>query len=163
TFRISGLFRDMFPSQIALIDAAVQAVGARAGEGRENPLAEAALEARDSVHRIFGSAPGTYGAGTEDLLASGDWSDRAELGRAYLDAACLADAGPDGTAVATPGGFERRVADANILVRGGDDPGRDLLDGSADVADIGGFAAALAALGREAAIITLDTTDPQRP
>src|SRR5581483_516349 len=29
TWRISGLFRDLFPAQIALIDAAVQAVAAR--------------------------------------------------------------------------------------------------------------------------------------
>jgi cobaltochelatase CobN len=162
TFRISGLFRDMFPAQIALIDAAVNAVAARAGEGAENPLAEAALPAGD-LRRVFGSAPGTYGAGTEDLLASGEWSDRADIGRAYLDAASHAYAGAEGEAETAPGGFEARVATADLLVHAGDDPGRDLLDGSADVAHVGGFAAALAALGREAAIVTLDTTDPRRP
>ena len=59
TWRISGLFRDMFASQIALIDAAVAAVAAREETVAENPLAAAG--ARPA--RIFGSAPGTYGAG----------------------------------------------------------------------------------------------------
>src|SRR5690606_9442415 len=72
-------------------------------------------------------------------------------------------AGAEGTAEPARGGFEQRVAAADLLVHAGDDPGRDLLDGSADVAHVGGFAAALAALGREAAIVTLDTTDPRRP
>src|SRR5581483_4010134 len=38
TWRISGLFRDLFPAQIALIDAAVQAVAAREETDDENPL-----------------------------------------------------------------------------------------------------------------------------
>ena len=42
TWRISGLFRDLFPAQIALIDAAVQAVAARNETDDENPLAERA-------------------------------------------------------------------------------------------------------------------------
>ena len=41
TWRISGLFRDMFPTQIALIDAATKAVAARDEDASENPLAEA--------------------------------------------------------------------------------------------------------------------------
>ncbi len=163
TFRISGLFRDMFPAQIALIDAAVGAIAARAGEGRENPLAEVAHTTASRPRRVFGSAPGTYGAGTEDLLASGDWDERAEIGRAYLDATSHAYAGAEGAAEAAPHAFAERVAGADLLVHVGDDSGRDLLDGSADVAHIGGFAAALAALGHEAAIVTLDTTDPRRP
>src|SRR5690606_30879257 len=39
TWRISGLFRDMFPTQIALIDAAARAVAERDEEDSENPLA----------------------------------------------------------------------------------------------------------------------------
>ena len=42
TWRISGLFRDLFPAQIALIDAAVQAVAARDEDNDENPLARRA-------------------------------------------------------------------------------------------------------------------------
>lgn len=42
-------------------------------------------------------------------------------------------------------------------------PSRDLLEGAEDAAHIGGFAAAAAALGRDADLIVLDTTDPNRP
>ena len=49
------------------------------------------------------------------------------------------------------------------MLHTGDDPARDLLDGAEDAAFVGGFAAAAAALGRNADLIMLDTTDPQRP
>src|SRR5258708_12817209 len=41
TWRISGLFRDIFPAQIALIDAAVRAIAAREETSDENPQASA--------------------------------------------------------------------------------------------------------------------------
>ena len=68
TWRISGLFRDMFPTQIALIDAAARAVATRDEDDSENPLAASARAAGKVEPRIFGSSPGTYGAGLEDLL-----------------------------------------------------------------------------------------------
>jgi cobaltochelatase CobN len=163
TWRISGLFRDMFPTQIALIDAAAGAVAARREDASENPLADAARRGGKVPPRIFGSSPGVYGAGLEDLLADGTWSDREELGRAYLEAASHAYGGADGGPVDAPGKFAAQVADADLLIHSGDDPGRDILEGSADVAFIGGFAAAVAALGGNAEVIVLDTTDPERP
>jgi cobaltochelatase CobN len=163
TWRISGLFRDMFPTQIALIDAAANAVAGRDEDASENPLAAKARADGKISPRIFGTSPGTYGAGIEDLLSSGDWAAREEVGRAYLDATSHAYGGADGEAVSAPGAFETRIAEADLLVHTGDDPGRDILEGSADVAFIGGFSAALAALGRNADVIVLDTTDPQKP
>jgi len=162
TFKISGLFRDMFPVQIALLDAAAQAVAVREEPADENPLA-ASLRSGASPARIFGSLPGTYGAGVEDRLASGDWSNREELGRDYLAAASHAYGGPEGIGTSAGGDFAARIMDADLLVHSGDDPGRDLLEGSADVAFIGGFAAAVATLGGKADIVVLDTTDPARP
>lgn len=159
TWRISGLFRDMFPSQIALIDAAVAAVAARDETVAENPLVGAGPRPR----RIFGSAPGAYGGGPEDKLARGDWKDRDELGRAYLDAGSHAFGGVDGDGVAAGDAFADRVAAAQLLVHSEDDPGRDILEGSADVVFVGGFAAAVAALGGRADLVVLDTTDPDNP
>ncbi|TGS57806.1 cobaltochelatase subunit CobN, partial [Mesorhizobium sp. M3A.F.Ca.ET.201.01.1.1] len=63
TFRISGLFRDMFPALIALLDAAAKAVARREEAPGDNPLAEEAALLGHIPPRIFGSAPGTYGAG----------------------------------------------------------------------------------------------------
>src|SRR6266404_2306395 len=98
TWRISGLFRDLFPAQIALLDAAVRAVAARDETDEENPLAAArrscASDQPMALARIFGSAPGAYGAGIEDLL--GRESDRDALGAAYLAAASHAYDGAEG-------------------------------------------------------------------
>ncbi|TPM38588.1 cobaltochelatase subunit CobN [Mesorhizobium sp. B2-3-4] len=163
TWRISGLFRDMFPTQIALIDAAANAVAARDEDDTENPLAARTRADGKISPRIFGTSPGTYGAGIEDLMARGDWAAREEIGRAYLDATSHAYGGAGGEGISAPGAFEGRLAEADLLVHTGDDPGRDILEGSADVAFIGGFSAALAALGRNADVIVLDTTDPQKP
>jgi cobaltochelatase CobN len=163
TWRISGLFRDMFPTQIALVDAAATAVATRDEDDSENPLAARTRADGKVTPRIFGSSPGTYGAGLEDLLSSGDWQAREDLGRAYLDAASHAYGGAEGEGVSAPGAFAGRLADADLLVHTGDDPGRDILEGSADVAFIGGFSAALAALGGNADVVVLDTTDPQKP
>ncbi|RWA69001.1 cobaltochelatase subunit CobN [Mesorhizobium sp.] len=163
TWRISGLFRDMFPTQIALIDAAAGAVASRDEDDSENPLAAATRAAGKIGPRIFGTSPGTYGAGVEDLLSRGEWGVREEIGRAYLDAASHAYGGAEGEAISAPGAFVGRIAEADLLVHTGDDPGRDILEGSADVAFIGGFSAALAALGRNADVIVLDTTDPKKP
>ncbi|UCI33982.1 cobaltochelatase subunit CobN [Mesorhizobium sp. B4-1-4] len=163
TWRISGLFRDMFPTQIALIDAAAGAVAARDEDDSENPLAAKTRADGKVSPRIFGTSPGTYGAGVEELLSSGDWGAREEIGRAYLDATSHAYGGAGGEGISAPGAFEGRIADADLLVHTGDDPGRDILEGSADVAFIGGFSAALAAIGRNADVIVLDTSDPQKP
>jgi cobaltochelatase CobN len=161
TWRISGLFRDLFPAQIALIDAAVQAVAAREETEDENPLVVMRTPAGEKLARIFGPAPGAHGAGIEDLFNGS--SDRTTLGQAYLDATSHIYDGADGEGSAAPGAFAACVAAADLLVHPSDDPGRDLLEGSADVSFIGGFAAAAALLGRAPALITLDATDPARP
>ncbi|HVW57523.1 MAG TPA: cobaltochelatase subunit CobN [Rhizobiaceae bacterium] len=163
TWRISGLFRDMFPTQIALMDVAVRAVARRDEEGDDNPLA-LATAGGTAPPRIFGSSPGTYGTGIEEMLASGHWQEREEIGGAYLDGVSHAYGGAEGEgASAAAGSFAERVREADILVHSGDDLGRDLLEGSADVAFIGGFSAALSALGGKADLVVLDTTDPDKP
>src|SRR5580698_5309008 len=151
TWRISGLFRDLFPAQIALIDAAVQAVAARDEDDDENPLAAARRGDQARLDRIFGTAPGVYGSGVEDLL--GRSTDTDAIGTAYLAAASHSYGGADGEGDAAPG----------ALVHASDDPGRDLLEGGEDAAFVGGFAAAAKMLGRAADLIMLDVTDPQRP
>lgn len=155
TFRISGLFRDLFPAQIALLDAALRAVARREESEEENPLRAAG----EGAARIFGTAPGAYGAGLE---RGGDGVEREALADAYLASASHAYGGAEGAGHAT-GDFAARVAAADMLVHGADDPGRDLLEGDADLAFIGGFAAAAEKLGRTPDLVVLDTSDPARP
>jgi cobaltochelatase CobN len=165
TWRVSGLFRDLFPAQIALIDAAVRTVAAREENDEDNPLAAARrLSVSDealALARVFGAAPGAYGAGVDDML--GRESDRDALGAAYLASASHAYGGADGSGRSAPGAFAARVGEADLLVHPGDDPGHDLLEGAEDAAFVGGFAAAAAMLGRAPDLIMLDVTDPQRP
>ena len=165
TWRISGLFRDLFPTQIALIDAAVQAVAARDEDDDDNPLTAARRAGNGKrevrLDRIFGSAPGAYGAGIEDML--GREVEREAIGAAYLGAASHAYRGAEGDSSAAPGAFAARVAGADMLIHVSDDPARDLLEGAEDAAFIGGFAAAAKTLGRAADLVMLDMTDPHRP
>ncbi|MBS7537855.1 cobaltochelatase subunit CobN [Ancylobacter lacus] len=155
TFRLSGLFRDLFPGQIALLDAAVRAVAAREESVEENPL-----RADPGAPRLFSSAPGSYGAGL-DRLAAG-LPEEAALGEAYLASASHAYGGAEGLGRPSAG-FAARVAAADLLIHGADDPGRDLLEGDADLAFVAGFAAAAARLGRSPDLVVLDTSDPARP
>jgi cobaltochelatase CobN len=162
TWRISGLFRDLFPAQIALLDAAVQAVAARDETADENPLVSARrANGAAKLDRIFGTAPGAYGSGIEDLLRRE--ANTETIGKAYLAATSHSYGGAAGEGTDVPGAFAQRVAGADLLVHPGDDPGRDLLEGAEDVAFVGGFAAAAKMLGRAADLVMLDLTDPQRP
>ena len=135
----------------------------RGEEDGDNPLAAEFKASGVIPKRIFGSSPGTYGSGVEALLESGDWQTRDELGEAYIAAGSYAFSGADGVGELVPGVFGNLLAQADLLVHNSDDTGHDLLEGSADVAYLGGFAAAVEAIGGNADLICLDTTDPGRP
>ena len=151
TLRVSGLFRDAFETQIRLFDAAVRAVAARDEAADWNPLAGASA-------RVFGPAPGCYGAGTERRLAGGDWTQAAEIGAAYLDGSGFAYGRAE---AADRAGFAAAVANADALLHVQDHAETDLLE-SLDVAGhAGGFAAAAAMLGAAPAVYLADTARPE--
>ena len=68
TLRISGLFRDIFETQIALFDMAVRRIAELDEPADDNPLAEARRRGAD-LARVFGGAPGSYGAQAADTRA----------------------------------------------------------------------------------------------
>jgi cobaltochelatase CobN len=154
TLRISGLFRDVFPSQIALFAAAVRAVAALEESPDDNPLA--GLE-RESLARIFGAAPGSYGVGLGAPIARGEWADRSELAETYLAATSHAYDG-EGEAREAAAEFRTRVAGAEAFVHVQDLPGQDALDADAFAEHEGGFAAAAAETGANPALYHLDST-----
>jgi cobaltochelatase CobN len=97
TVRISGFFRDAFPHLVSLLDDAVALVAAL-GEGDEHNYVAAHARAdalrlaaeldeptawRRATTRVFGSKPGTYGAGLLQLLDSRDWRGDADLAAVY--------------------------------------------------------------------------------
>jgi cobaltochelatase CobN len=160
TLRISGLFRDVFPTQIALFDEAVREVAALEEAPEDNPLA-ASVRSGDTGSRLFGAAPGAYGIGLSDILTTGDWSNSDDLGHAYLQATSHAyGAHTDGTPAAAA--FRDRVAQADAFVHVQDLVGQDVLDADAFAEHEAGFAAAAAALGNHPALYHADTTDPDR-
>ena len=159
TLRISGLFRDLFETQIALFDMAVRKVAALREDAADNPLAASRSRGED-LARIYGSAPGSYGAGAATAALDGPWLDRGELGEAYLAGVTHAF-GRDGLAASD--GFRARVAAADALVHPQDDGERDLLDGDGVADFAGGFAAAAHLLGKQATLYHLDTSHPADP
>ncbi|MGW2916899.1 cobaltochelatase subunit CobN [Streptomyces angustmyceticus] len=90
TLRISGFFRDAFPHVIGLLDDAVRLV-AGLDEPAESNFVRAHAQAdlaehgdeRRATTRIFGSRPGTYGAGLLQLIDSRDWRTDADLAEVY--------------------------------------------------------------------------------
>jgi cobaltochelatase CobN len=161
TLRISGLFRDIFETQIALFEMAVGLVAGLDEDDAWNPLA-AARRRGDGLHRIYGSAPGTYGAAAAEQMLDGNWTTRDDIGAAYLAATSHAF-GRDEAPSSVGGGFRDRVAAADALVHPQDDRERDILDGDGVADFAGGFAAAAAMLGRDPALYHLDTSQVDAP
>ncbi|MEV6772085.1 cobaltochelatase subunit CobN [Nocardia sp. NPDC051030] len=90
TVRISGFFRDAFPHVLALLDDAVRLVAELEEPAESNyvrahaqsDLAEHGDERRATT-RIFGSKPGTYGAGLLQLIDSKSWRTDDDLAQVY--------------------------------------------------------------------------------
>ncbi|MBB1254998.1 cobaltochelatase subunit CobN [Streptomyces sp. OF3] len=90
TLRISGFFRDAFPHVVGLLDDAVR-LAASLDEPAESNFVRAHAQAdlaehgdeRRATTRIFGSRPGTYGAGLLQLIDSRDWRTDADLAEVY--------------------------------------------------------------------------------
>ncbi|MGB6907109.1 MAG: cobaltochelatase subunit CobN, partial [Methyloceanibacter sp.] len=167
TLRISGLFRDAFEPQIALFDEAVRAIAARDEPSEWNLLAASARglkgEAwRRATARVYGAAPGDYGAGVTERVERGAWEARADLGRDYLAASATTyGKGIDGLADAD--GFAARVRQADAFLHQQDHAEIDLLDSLDFAAYEGGFAAAADRLGGTPALYHTDISRPEAP
>jgi cobaltochelatase CobN len=90
TVRISGFFRDAFPHVVTMLDDAVRLVAGLDEPAEQNFLrAHVAADLADhgderrATTRIFGSKPGTYGAGLLQLIDSRNWRDDADLAEVY--------------------------------------------------------------------------------
>lgn len=90
TLRISGFFRDAFPHVVAMLDDAIRMVADLDESDEQNyvraharaDLAEHGDERRATT-RIFGSRPGTYGAGILQVIEAGNWRDDNDLAEVY--------------------------------------------------------------------------------
>jgi cobaltochelatase CobN len=161
TLRISGLFRDIFASQIALFDMAVGLVAGLDEDEVWNPLA-AARRRGESLDRVFGAAPGVYGAGAATVALDGAVSDQDAIGTAYLKSSAFSYGRGDAGAPAAEQ-YRRRILASDAHVHVQDDRECDLLSGDG-VADFsGGYAAAASLVGKQVALYHLDTSRPEAP
>jgi cobaltochelatase CobN len=90
TIRISGFFRDAFPHVLAMLDDAVRLVADRDEPSRLNFVRRHAQDdlaahgdQRRATTRIFGSKPGSYGAGILPLIEAGNWRNDHDLAEVY--------------------------------------------------------------------------------
>ncbi|MGD9162069.1 MAG: cobaltochelatase subunit CobN [Desulfobacteraceae bacterium] len=99
TPRISGIFRDAFPLLVDWIDKAVRMVAMLKDEPESNFIRRHVVKDmeelkrdgmdedtafRQATFRIFGSPPGSYGAGVAQLVESKNWETTDDLGNMYI-------------------------------------------------------------------------------
>jgi cobaltochelatase CobN len=90
TVRISGFFRDAFPHVVSMLDDAVQMVADLDEPSHLNLVRRHAQDdlaahgdRRRATTRIFGSKPGSYGAGILPLIEAGNWRNDHDLAEVY--------------------------------------------------------------------------------
>lgn len=156
TLRVSGLFRDAFPTLPVLFGQAVRALCGRDETPDWNPFA-----GQMPTSRVYGPRPGSYGVGLEDAADVYTAEARKAAGEAWLAASDHALDRSEG--LRDPEGLRARVAGADAFVHLQDLPETDLLLAADYAAHEAGFAAAQAVTGGRAALYHLDNRDPARP
>ncbi len=176
--RVSGFFRDAFPGLIDLFDSAVRQVAALDESPSDNPLAQRVADEaqrligegldRDEAElragfRVFGSKPGTYGAGLQALIDERGWETDEDLARAYVAWGGYAyGAGTEGRAA--HGLFETRLRHVEAVLHNQDNREHDLLDSDDYYQFEGGMTVAVRSLsGEQPAVYHNDHSRPERP
>jgi cobaltochelatase CobN len=178
TFRVSGLFRDAFPTQMDIIGSAVNAIASLDEPEEANPIAanvrirRKALQAdgmdgeaarRRAAYRVFGSKPGAYGAGLQALMDEGGWSNRGDLADVYLDWSGFAyGGGTEGEGARDD--FAERLKGVDLVAQAQDNREHDILDSDDYYQFMGGLAATVQTLrGSAPRIAHIDTSRPEAP
>ena len=164
TLRVSGFFRDAFPAQIDLVDAAARAVMALDEPEEANPAAaRARREGPQGAFRVFGSKPGAYGAGLQAMIDERLWSSEADLAEAYLTWGSYAY-GKGAEGQAARGALEVRLGQVDAIVQNQDNREHDILDSDDYYQFEGGAAATVRHLqGADRPIYHNDHSRPERP
>ena len=156
TLRVSGLFRDVFPTLSNLYQQAIDALSKREESSDWNPYTSGLENAR-----IYGPAPQSYGLGMGS--APEDFSDtgRRAAAEAWLEASSYAIKGD--RVYQDKKGLKDRVTKSDSFVHLQDMPETDLLLSADYAAHEAGFAAAKKFIGGSVSLYHLDNTDPENP
>jgi len=156
TLRISGLFRDVFPTLSGLFSQSVRALAGRDEATDWNPYVGT------TASHVFGPAPGSYGLGMGHSAENFTDDGRRAAGEAWLAGSAWATDGV--SEVEDMEGLRAKLRDADSFVHLQDLPETDLLLAADYVAHEAGFAAAKAVTGGgKARLYHLDNTDPAQP
>jgi cobaltochelatase CobN len=156
TLRVSGLFRDVFPTLAQLFEAGAEALATRDETAEDNPYVTRAA-------RVFGPKPGLYGLGMGTAADTFTDEARQAAGEAWLAASSWAIR-PDGQSTEAREALEQRVLTADSFVHAQDLPETDVLIAADYAAHEAGFAAAVAKLGgQQPTLYHLDATRPDTP
>jgi len=178
TLRISGFFRDAFPNVAKLFDAAVHALADYEEPGEANTIRHHIQSERKTLMdrglsgeqaeawsrlRVFGSKPGSYGAGLQGLIDERIWNDESDLARAYVNWGGYGYS-RENFGEAAFQTFEHRLSQLEAVVQNQDNREHDLLDSDDYYQFQGGMANAIKVLKGEApAIYHGDHSDPCGP
>ena len=178
TLRISGFFRDAFPNVAGLFDVAVQALSDYEEPGDSNTIRQHVLDTAQSLTeeglnrldahqqsriRIFGSKPGSYGAGLQGLIDEGIWKDSADLAQAYVNWGGYSyTQAAFGKAAFRQ--FEKQLGKLEVVVQNQDNREHDLLDSDDYYQFQGGMSNAVEVLkGQQPTIYHADHSNPADP
>jgi len=170
TVRISGFFRDAFPHLINLLDDAVNLV-IDADEPpeqnfvRKHYLTDVAVEDDETAarYRIFGSKPGTYGAGILPLIDEQNWEEAADFAETYINWGGYAYSNEvDG--IDARAQFAQRLTTVEVALHNQDNREHDIFDSDDYLQFHGGMIATIRALsGEQPKHYFGDTQDPSTP
>ncbi|MEM7072056.1 MAG: cobaltochelatase subunit CobN, partial [Pseudomonadota bacterium] len=178
TLRVSGFFRDAFPNLIDLFDSAIRAVAALDEAPQMNPIAALCHtehdrliaegmhedDARDlAASRVFGSKPGSYGAGLQAPIDQGCWQSDHDLADAYISwSGYRYRSGREGAAAHKL--FRTRLQTIEAVIHNQDNREHDLLDSDDYYQFEGGLSVAIYSVsGKRPAMYHNDHSNPARP
>lgn len=157
TLRITGLFRDAFPNLIERVEDAVNLVASLdepedinfIKKHVDEEVAELLKQGIDleqayeySLIRVFGDAPGAYGAGVNNVVESKKWNDVTDLGKVYTTWGCHAY-GKKLHGEKLPEVFALRMKKVNVAVKNESTREFDMLDSDDFYNYFGGMVAAI--------------------
>ncbi len=171
TVRISGFFRDAFPHLIKLLNDAMNLVidtdePLEQNHVRAHYLADIGNDATDDEaarYRVFGSKPGTYGAGILPLIDEQNWEDEHDFAETYVNWGGYAyTTGGDGVDARQQ--FVHRLTTVEVALHNQDNREHDIFDSDDYLQFHGGMIATIRSLsGKQPKHYFGDTQNPAAP
>ncbi|MCU7787540.1 cobaltochelatase subunit CobN [Pyrobaculum sp. 3827-6] len=151
---ISGMFRDIFPHLIELLDDAFQKVASL-----DEPEDMNFIKKRRHIrYRIFGPKPGEYAPHLPQLIESSAWREEADLAKAYLFHMSFAY-GRGAHGVEDRDSFEKLLKDVEVVSQVRDSHLHDIVDLDHYYEFLGGLAKSVEVVrGAKPEILVADTT-----